>query len=184
MIFFHRQIREIREKYGHHVLQVVRVFFPIFAIASFLIYMPRVMEAWRSRDYVEVQGQIMRIEIGKFSSKGTTTFTLHMAYDYAAGDQRYHSERFDSFGNLVVRFPDREAESGAQRLVQKYHEGALVPVWVDPKDPSRAVLEKGIEPLKGHMDDLVMVPVAFVVSVVLWCIPLRIPRREDALTQE
>jgi len=177
IILGHRLIREIRERYGHHVLRTMRIVMPLLMLFLLAYFGPSCWEAWRSGGYASTEGTIVRIAGGKSVFDGTVTVTLHFEYDYEVKGRRFRGERYDPFGDMEVRLPEGSWQREMEPLARVWHEGATVPVWYDPANPTRAFLSRGWKTLDGRWDDVSMILAGFVVSIVLWSIPVREPKR-------
>jgi hypothetical protein len=104
-------------------------------------------QALRSRDYVEVRGEIVDREYGRARDKlGETqqqrerrqsTVYFNLRYRYTVDGKEYLGDRIQAgtFG-LISGANKRDFE-------QRFPLGAQVPVYVDPEDPRTAVLVRG-----------------------------------------
>lgn len=93
----------------------------------------------RSRSYVATPGHIISSELTTSSdSDGGTTYGARVVYDYEVAGRRYQSER--------VRFGQGSDSSGhwAHATLKAFPPGATPPVYYDPADPARAVLQTGV----------------------------------------
>ena len=74
------------------------------------------------------------------SGKGAE-FRLEVRYGYRTGDQSHVSDRWSFFGrHLSLLYTRRHL----YHLEGKFAAGAVVPCFVDPADPSQAVLDRGV----------------------------------------
>jgi hypothetical protein len=64
-----------------------------------------------------------------------------IAYEYAFGEKTYTSKIIKIGGDMLSQ-PTKRAQSEADLLVAKYPVGKVVDVYVDPKHPKVACLEK------------------------------------------
>jgi hypothetical protein len=96
----------------------------------------------------------------------STSYRPDIEFAYEAGGREFHSSQW-SWGWTAL-YSDTE---GAQKVAAKYKEGASVPVYYDPKDPSNAVLEPA-----NRQGTAVPLVVAFVFAaggaLMLWAFPL------------
>lgn len=91
-------------------------------------------EGLRSYSYVEVVGIVAERSIGLWSGGSY----LLVGYRYVVGGVEYEGNRIEAgtFG-----FPD---SGNVTRLIMRVRVGEPVPVYVDPDNPSMAVLERGL----------------------------------------
>jgi hypothetical protein len=92
-----------------------------------------------SASWPTAQGRITRMEVTHSTdSEGGDSYRPEVAYEYLVNDRSYESYTIkfgeNSYGNR------REAEEIAAR----YPVGQSVPVYYDPADPERSVLEPGV----------------------------------------
>lgn len=102
-------------------------------------------QAWRTRDFVTVPGAIVSRGVSSTNQRSTSTRTagqrsqfLHLLYRYEVNGQAYEGNRIQAgtfgmaSGDSLKKFGDR------------FPEGQQVPVYVDPGDPTNAVLVPGL----------------------------------------
>ena len=123
----------------------------------------------RSVSYVSVPGHIISSEITKGSdSEGGTTYGAKVVYEYEVAGRRHHSER--------VRFGQGSESSGrwAHATLKAFPAGAERPVYYDPVDPSRSVLQTGVQ---GQDWFLALFLTPFnVVMIFLWAMVVKSSR--------
>ena len=109
--------------------------------AFFLVYCFRQWRAGRASErWPETEGVITLSQLrhGRHSSRNNDwTVVATVGYEYEVGGKRYVSERV-SFGAL-------ESDADRRTKVAMYGEGMRFPVYYDPADPRRAVLEPGVQ---------------------------------------
>ena len=92
---------------------------------------------------------------------GETLYRPEVRYRYRVGPSDFESTRY----RFVNAF--RNDESGAAAAVRAYPAGATVSCFVDPADPSEAVLDRGFSPLTA----VILLPAAFV-ALGIWSLAL------------
>jgi hypothetical protein len=103
----------------------------------------------RQRSWVTVSGRVVRSRV---ESQGED-YKADVEYAYGYQEHDYRGTRVRSF-QLRYNWPQP-----AERVCQRYLEGAVVEVFVNPRDPTQSVLEPG----GGGW----LVPTAAVLSVCL-----------------
>jgi hypothetical protein len=115
--------------------------FGLFALfgAGFLI--PFAIPAVRrvaSADWARVPATILWSGVGAHSDDDGTTYSVDVLYEYDHGGERFRGNRYRFFGG------SSSGEEGKRRVVERLPPGARVDAWVDPEDPSRAVLDRAL----------------------------------------
>ena len=92
----------------------------------------------RSLRWTQVEGKIISSEA--YLEDDGELYTPEIVYEYTAGGATH-------VGSKVQAFLIQYNWSGpARRLCEKYPTGETVKIYVDPNDPTRAVLVPGIDP--------------------------------------
>lgn len=131
-------------------------FFSIFALAGgafLLFFIFPLARKLGSGDWEQVPATIVWSGVGDHSGSDSSTYSVDVLYEYEQGGRRWRSNRYDfmfgsSSGN---REPKQEA-------VDRMPAGARVDAWVNPDDPSRAVLERSL----GGFMWFALLPLVFV----------------------
>lgn len=149
-------------------------FFSIFALfgAGFLIpfAIPLARKA-SSSDWEKVPATIVWSGVGAHSSDDGATYSVDVLYEYGFGRERYRANRYRFFGG------SSSGTTGKQEVVARLPPGARVDAWVDPDDPSSAVLERKVGPFVWFA----ALPLVFVlVGVGGMALTLRAGRRRAA----
>lgn len=119
-------------------------------------------ELWEtaaSYSWPTVMGRIESVEVSRSTRPSWSEarsepvqYYTHVKYCYQVGTEIYHGTRIHAiFGSHFL--------SGANKLKRQFSEGATVPVYYNPADPTRAVLMPG---LNMNTLGLVAVILAFV----------------------
>lgn len=165
-------IEYLRERYGYHVLRIFRVFIPAALAVLLLTHVPRVRMCYSSEGFQPTMATIEDSGVEPFDSERWTTWIVRLRYSYDVGGRRYHSELYDPFGPCVLRWPSSEMRRiDASEALAPFQAGKQIAAWYDPNDPARAVVRRGREVLKAHIQDLAQIPAALIVTIILWRIP-------------
>jgi hypothetical protein len=119
-------------------------------------------EARGQRQYVRVDATVLHsgvVESTRMGSSPGSRSVMHfepkVRYRYEVAGQAYEGS---TIGSMSWSTSNRAA---AQRSIEPYPRGASVSAWVDPREPSRALLEPGVSPwLLG----------CFAAGAVLWLV--------------
>lgn len=126
----------------------------------------------KSRNYVQVPAQVMSAELQVRHHKKGESYQLKASFQYDFNGRQYSSEQV-SLNDL----PD-DAEAGLHRqLSQARQQHMPIQVWVDPKYPSFAVLDRDVYP--GEVMLHLVLGIAFLAvgwgaftAVLLTCHPM------------
>ncbi len=100
----------------------------------------RISAQWPATDGRIISSRVER-HVSRSSSSGNTsvTYGADITYDYVVDGHTYEGSRV-AVGD--IRTSNR---SRAERIVERYAAGTPVEVFYNPDDPSRAVLEAGLQ---------------------------------------
>lgn len=121
----------------------VRLFFlPFFAAGCFFFYLILIQplwNIWQARDWREVPCRILSSEV-KRSTGGSdgVSYKILIRYAYQVNGRAYESDRYDFTGMSSGGY------SGKRNVVDRYPPGALEKCFVNPEQPSEAVLYRGM----------------------------------------
>jgi hypothetical protein len=130
--------KEAKGKHGRYGLAALFVIFA--AIGGGLLYplgirpIARTIEA---ESWVTTSCKVLRAEVRSHDSDDGTTYSVYVLYQYEFNGQIYKSDRFGFVGGSSSGF-ERKA-----RIVNAYKEAARPVCYVNPRDPSQAVLKRG-----------------------------------------
>jgi hypothetical protein len=131
---------------------LIRIFSLIFLIVGIatLLYVERMRRQQKeSLSWRPATGRILSSEVKKeglrsrrgpgtsISTGDVTIYRPRVEYSYAYHGTSYNSKRIIT---VDINWPKKEAEA----VVSRYPTDATVTVWVNPKKPEQAVLERGI----------------------------------------
>lgn len=132
------------------------LFFSIFAFAglatSVFFSIPTFLEQWDARHWVETPCQIVSSEVKVNRGSDSTTYSPEIHFQYTFEGREYEAKGYRLVGG---------SSSGgwARRVVDRFPEGEETVCFVNPQDPSRAVLD----PSWGWDILLVLIPLPFLV---------------------
>ncbi|MBN1125311.1 MAG: DUF3592 domain-containing protein [Sedimentisphaerales bacterium] len=116
-------------------------FFAIFALAGlgflvpfFILPIVRILDA---RDWLPVPCKILRAEVKSHSGDDGTTYSVYIFYQYDFNDQTYKADRYNFMGG------SSSGRSGKQAVVDSYRSAKNPVCYVNPEDPTQAVLQRG-----------------------------------------
>ena len=89
-----------------------------------------------------------------WSTDDGTSYRADVLYEYQAGGRSWRSNRIDFFSIL------NSGRTRGRSILDEYPDGASATCWVDPRNPSRSVLERRLGP--RHL--LTLIPLLFVLA--------------------
>jgi len=124
---------------------VTILFFSVFLVAGlvatwFLLFRPlaRVHDA---RQWPATPCTVVSSEVQSHSDSDGTTYSVHIVYRYTVNGHEYQSRRYDFMGGSSSGY------KGKQAVVRRYPPGKKAVCYVNPRDPSDAVLEPRFTPM-------------------------------------
>ncbi|KPK37950.1 MAG: hypothetical protein AMJ65_13515 [Phycisphaerae bacterium SG8_4] len=124
---------------------VAAVFFGIFAVVGigvliplFIMPMIRILDA---RDWQSIPCRILRSEVRSHEGDDSTTYSVHILYEYEFNGQTYRTDRYSFIGGSSSGY------KGKRLIVDRYKVGSEALCWVDPTQPAEAVLFRGFSPV-------------------------------------
>lgn len=97
--------------------------------------------AWKqyaSQSWSEVQGKVVHSAVKTHSDSDGTSYSLELNYEYSVGNFTYRGTKDTELPNTMF------GSSSVQNRVSELPKGKSVPVYYDPRDPTKAVLVRGI----------------------------------------
>jgi hypothetical protein len=120
-------------------------FFALFAVVGlgvsiplFILPVARIIDA---RDWQSVPCHILRSEVRSHDSDDGTTYSVHILFEYEYNGQSLRTDRYSFIGGSSSGY------RGKRRVVDQYPVGSEARCWVDPENPTRAVLFRGFSPV-------------------------------------
>lgn len=92
----------------------------------------------RARNFAQAEGRILSSKVTENSDSDGTTYGAEVRYEYTVDGRRYESDR--------VRYGAMSTSDGewASQTVRENPTGSVRPVYYDPQNPTRAVLQTGV----------------------------------------
>ncbi len=122
----------------------MRLFFGLFLLVGAsltyaLLGRPLVMIV-KARGFTPTNCVILSSQVvTSASSKGSSTYRIEMSYKYRVGGREYRSDRYDwSVGSTSGR-------ASKEAVVERYPEGSEATCYVNPRDPTDAVINRDFE---------------------------------------
>jgi hypothetical protein len=119
-------------------------FFAVFALVGggvfFALFVRPIASLLAARSWRPVSCVILRSAVAESSDSDGTTYKVDVLYAYSVDGRAYQSQRygFDNWSSSGL-----EAK---QEIVAGLPPGTQTTCWIDPADPSRAVLHRGFSP--------------------------------------
>ncbi len=116
-------------------------FFAIFAIAGGAMLYPLgikpIARTVAAESWVETPCRVLRAEVRDHDSDDGTTYSVYVLYEYEFGERTYKCDRYDFMGGSSSGY------DGKARIVAEYESAERPVCYVDPGNPSQAVLRRG-----------------------------------------
>jgi len=96
---------------------------------------------WRPVRATVLSSTVRRHESTDSDGRTSVTYKLDILYRYQFGGRTYHSNRYGFVGGSSSGY------YGKRDIARRYRPGSRVTAWVDPSDPSRAVLDRSYSAL-------------------------------------
>jgi len=97
--------------------------------------------AWKqyhTRDWSETTGTVLRSTVKTTSDSDGTSHKLEVSYSYAVDDRPYTGEKDTELPEMI------SGGSNAMKRARQLKQGLVVPVFYNPNDPSKSVLNRGM----------------------------------------
>lgn len=127
--------------------------FAIFGGAFLLFFVFPIVRKLASYDWEVVPATIVWSGVGEHSGDDGSTYSVDVLYEYEHGGRKWRSNRYHFMSG------SSSGEVGKQEAVARLPAGARVDAFVDPHDPSAAVLSRAL----GGMMWFALLPLVFVV---------------------
>jgi len=116
-------------------------FFAIFGVVGLAVLYPLgirpIKRTIDAGSWVPTPCKILRAEVRDHDSDDGTTYSVYILYEYEFGGTRYKADRYDFVGGSSSGY------QGKARIIEAYKATAEPICYVNPKDPSEAVLKRG-----------------------------------------
>jgi len=116
-------------------------FFALFAVAGGAMLYPLgirpIAKIIDAKNWLPMPCKVLRAEVRDHDSDDGTTYSAYILYQYEFNGQTYKCDRYDFLGGSSSGY------EGKARVVERYRTAANPVCYVNPKDPSEAVLKRG-----------------------------------------
>jgi hypothetical protein len=132
-----------RNTVGKHPVAAMGCFFSLFllvgAVLFFFIFIRPVQQIVAAGSWDEAQCVILSSSVASHrGSKGGTTYSIEVEYEYWVDDRRYTSDRYSFAVGSTSGY------EGKRKVVEDLPAGKRTVCYVNPSDPADAVLERGM----------------------------------------
>ena len=114
------------------------IFFGMGALFCWMMGLNPLLKAINSKDWIETKCVILSSEVERHNSSDGTTYSIEIRFRYKVDGKKYVSERYNF---------DESSSSGYDRkaaIVALYPKKSKQQCWVNPIDPTQAVLSREI----------------------------------------
>jgi hypothetical protein len=133
------------------------VFILLGAALTWGFSIPMWKRAFGSAKWMPTPCVVVSSRVGTHTGKDSTTYSVDVLYRYTFAGREYRSERYDAVGGSSSGY------SGKARIVARYPAGAQTTCYVNPENPSEALLKPGAD--AGVLFGLV--PIVFLAAGLL-----------------
>lgn len=112
------------------------VFLVVGGIATWFVTIRPVMGLIAARSWVETPCTILASRVAESSGDDGSTYRVDIQYAYVFEDGEYRSDRYDFFEGSTSGY------QGKADVVARYPPGARALCYVNPSDPSQAVIDR------------------------------------------
>jgi hypothetical protein len=126
--------------------------FLLFGGAFLLFFAFPIARKLASGGWQVVPATIVWSGVGVHSGDDGSTYSVDVLYEYEQGGRRWRANRYRFMSG------SSSGQEGKQEVVARLPAGARVDVWVDPDDPSAAVLDRAL----GGLMWFALLPLVFV----------------------
>ena len=179
--------RKFRQQIHPAVALGLAIFFALMAVVSLVFGLFGKVEEAASRSWPTVPGLITSCALREVRNKPRrlpyeiVKYTLDVTYDYSVAGESYS-------GTRVVLTDNLWDEGSAQFRAANYAVGTTHPVYYNPDNPARAVLEPGntaegaasVNTIFGIVLPIGLVPIVLLLFYMYWMM-VRYPDPHDAL---
>ena len=118
------------------------IFFSVFLIVGVAVTAAMVGSVVRgvtSRGWSPVPATVVSSNVRSHSGEDTS-YSVNILYAYAVGGREYRSNRYNFMGGSSSGY------QGKREIVDRHPPGTRVTAYVNPDDPTEAVIERGVTP--------------------------------------
>lgn len=126
--------------------------FLLFGLGFLAFFLLPAVKVWKARSWTATRCTVLASEVESHSDSDSTTYSVAVRYRYQVDGTSYESHRYEFLGGSSSGYEHK------QEIVERYPPGSRPICWVDPEDPSQAVLERGLT--RGYF--FALIPAVFV----------------------
>lgn len=93
---------------------------------------------YQTQSWVPTQGKVLYSKVKTHSDSDGTSHTLELNYEYSVGNITYTGTKDTELPNMMI------GGTGVHNRANQLPIGKMVPVYYDPRDPTKAVLVRGM----------------------------------------
>ncbi len=126
---------------GRGALGCLIAFFGIFFLVgagTLLFFVLPALKAAGARNWRETPCTVLHSQVRTHSGSDSNTYSVDVLYTYVVDDRRYESNRYQFLGGSSSGY------DGKAEIVARYPPGTRTVCYVDPADPTQAVLHRGL----------------------------------------
>lgn len=131
-------------------------FFALFGLFGFVflffVFIRPAFKIIEARGWTPTPCVIVSSSVGQHSGSKGSTYSVDLVYRYQVGLQQYTGKRYQFLGGSSSGY------AGKAAIVRRYPRGKKTVCYVNPRDPSDAVIERGFTPDMG----VGLIPLVFV----------------------
>jgi len=116
------------------------LFFLIGSGFFYAFFVRPVLGILAAREWPEVPCTVLSSEVKSHRSDDGTTYSIEISYSYEVAGREYQSRRYHFMGGSSSGY------SGKRAVVDRHRPGSRTVCYVNPHDPTDAVLERGYTP--------------------------------------
>jgi hypothetical protein len=151
-----KSISQARNSEWRNQRGCLAVFFSFFLIAglafSYFFLVRPISLVLQAKNWQQVPCTVVSSEVKRHRDSDGTTYSVYIVYKYHVGIREYESDRYQ-----FVKVSS-SGRAGKKRIVDQYPPGKQAHCFVDPRDPTQAVLNRNFT-----ADMLIgLLPIAFV----------------------
>ena len=144
-----------RQKMGKRAVVLFGLVFVVAGLAfTYMLLIRPLILSYQAQSWAETPCKIISARVESHSSDDGTTYSVEIDYDYEFNGQHYRSDRYD-FVNV-----NSSGRAGKEKVVKHYQNLQNPVCYVDPDNPSRAVLVRKI----GMKNAIGLFPLIFVAA--------------------
>ncbi|HEY7368599.1 MAG TPA: DUF3592 domain-containing protein [Thermoanaerobaculia bacterium] len=129
------------------------LFFVVGAAVFYFAFFRPGLKVFASRSWPQVPARVISSEVGSHTGDDSTTYSVDVLYEYEFGGRTFRSKRYEFLGGSSSGYDGKAA------IVARYPAGSTTVCFVNPEDPTEAVLHRGFT--KTYL--VALVPILFMV---------------------